>query len=372
MPRPAASLADKLSRRLRASGPMTVADYMQACLTDPDFGYYRAGDPFGAQGDFVTAPEVSQIFGELIGLWCVTVWRAMGEPAPLRLIELGPGRGTLMADALRAARLVPDFPRAARVHLVELNPALRTVQAERLTDLPVEPSWHARLDEVPAGVSLVIANEFLDALPIRQFLFQGGAWHERLVGLDDAGRFAFVLADAPVSDASILPPGLRASPADGAVAELRPGMHDLAAILGRRARAYPLAALIVDYGHARSGWGDTLQAVRAHAFADPLAEPGRADLTAHVDFAALAEAAGAQGLTVRGPLPQGQFLLALGLAQRCDRLLRHNPARAEEIAAGAARLVNADRMGELFKVMALTDPARPVPPPFAAQQFEDT
>lgn len=362
---PATGLAAKLARRIRRQGPIPVADYMAACLADPAFGYYRWRDPLGAAGDFTTAPEVSQIFGELVGLWCTVVWRQMGAPGEVRLIELGPGRGTLMADALRAAGLDPEFLAAARVHLVETSPVLRTRQRERLEPWRAALAWHDRLDEVPDGPAILLANEFLDALPVHQFVRRGGAWHERCVGLDAEDRFVFCLAPQAAEEPG-LPDILCLHAGEDAVAEVRPQAATLVAALGERARRHPLAALIIDYGHTAHGLGDTLQAVRGHTYADPLGEPGEADLTAHVDFEALVEAAGEAQLSAHGPLPQGRFLLALGLAQRCERLARDNPAAAETIVSGARRLVDPQQMGALFKVLALTGAGQPKPPGFEA------
>ncbi len=363
-------LLDKLARRIRADGPITVAGYMEACLADPEFGYYRRRDPFGVQGDFITAPEVSQMFGELLGLWCVAAWRGMGSPVPVQLIELGPGRGTLMADALRAARLVPEMLAAVRLHLVETSPALQARQAETLRDCGVKPTWHKALGDVPEAPAILLANEFLDALPVRQLVRKGDAWRERCVGLDDGGHLAFMLSPEPV-DASVLPASMHEAASEGAIAEIRPAVPAFARELSLRATANPLAALVIDYGHAESGVGDTLQAVRAHDFADPLAAPGEADLTAHVDFEALGAAARAQGLDALGPITQRALLLGLGLRQRCDTLLAANPAQAETIAEGATRLVSAEEMGELFLAMALTSPGLPTPPPFGATTSED-
>ncbi len=356
-------LGERLAARIVRDGPLTVADYMQACLADPAHGYYATRDPLGVQGDFVTAPEISQMFGELIGLWCVEVWRSMGAPSPFRLIELGPGRGTLLADALRAAALVPDFGAAARLHLVETSPVLRDAQRQRLG--PHAPTWHDALEDVPAGPSIVIANEFLDALPVRQFVKAPQGWAERCVTADAHG-FAFGTAREPLGDETLIPPAVRAQATVGDIAEIRPAADGVVRALAERCTTEPLAALIVDYGHVHSAPGDTLQAVAAHGFADPLGAPGAQDLTAHVDFAALAQAARDAGLAVHGPLEQGPFLLALGLAERCERLMQAAGNDTGSIESAARRLVEAHAMGTLFKAMALTRPGLPAPPPFAA------
>ncbi|MGI9385509.1 MAG: class I SAM-dependent methyltransferase, partial [Methyloligellaceae bacterium] len=331
---------------------------------DPDFGYYRERDPFGRDGDFVTAPEISQIFGELIGLWCVEVWRGMGQPAGLRLIELGPGRGTLMADALRAARLVPAFLDAAELHLIETSPALKRRQAETLQGVGPDPRWHDALTEVPAGPAVVVANEFLDALPVRQFVHRADRWHERCVGMDQAGGLTFCTAAEALEDCGLIPPGLRADAREDAIVEVRPAATALLEELGRRGARHDVAALIIDYGHTKHGLGETLQGVRRHGYADPLADIGAVDLTAHVDFATLADVARGAGLRVWGPIAQSEFLLGLGLAQRCEKLVSStDPTKARAITAAAARLVEPGQMGDLFKVVALTNADRP-PPPF--------
>src|SRR5215470_2219640 len=275
-------LARLIARRIRATGPLTVAEFMTEVLQHPRLGYYATRDPLGTAGDFVTAPEVSQVFGELIGLWCADAWARMGQPDPVHLAELGPGRGTLMADALRALAVAPDFRRALRLHLVETSPALRALQARALAT--AAPTWHERLDAIPAGPLLLVANEFLDTLPIRQFERRGSGWNERRVGLaPDGGTLVFALDPAPSPSAALLPS--RLSPAaEGSVAEACPAALSLAADLARRLSADGGAALFIDYGHPESAWGDTLQAVRQHRYHPVLEAPGSADITAHVDF----------------------------------------------------------------------------------------
>jgi NADH dehydrogenase [ubiquinone] 1 alpha subcomplex assembly factor 7 len=342
-------LARMLAQRIRDQGPITVADYMKAAADH----YYRRRDPLGARGDFITAPEISQMFGELIGLWCVETWRAMGAPANFILTELGPGRGTLMRDALRAASLVPAFGAAAQLHLVEASATLRAAQAAALADRA--PHWHDRADELPAGPMILVANEFLDALPIRQFQRGANGWRERRVGLAEE-KFAFVL------DAADFPCG--AEPPVGAIGETSPEARDLAAWLGRRVAQQGGAALLIDYGYTKSGFGDTLQALRAHRRVDVLSDPGEADLTAHVDFAAIAHAAAAA--RIHGPVEQGRFLRALGIRARADRLMATASEReAAAIAAGYRRLVDPEGMGALFKVLAIADPALPALAGFA-------
>jgi NADH dehydrogenase [ubiquinone] 1 alpha subcomplex assembly factor 7 len=356
------ALAEQLARRIRRSGPLGIDDYMATALTDPQHGYYATRDPLGARGDFVTAPEVSQVFGELIGLWCADNWSRMGRPDPVIVAELGPGRGTLMADMLRTLRVVPEFRRALRLHLVETSPVLRARQAAALTD--AAPRWHDSIATLPDGPLILVANEFLDALPIRQFVRAGDGWRERLVTLGDDGALTFAL-DATPDRAAAIPPAL-CDAAPGSLWEMRPAAEALAASLGARIAARGGVALFIDYGHAASACGDTLQAVRGHRRHDVLTDPGEADLTAHVDFAAVAHAATAAGARVWGPVAQGAFLAAIGLAERAGTLLRRaTPAQAEAIAAACRRLIEPEEMGTLFKALALAHPALPAPAGFA-------
>ena len=349
-------LEAEIRRIIAVDGPMSVAAFMQLCLGHPAHGYYTTRDPFGRGGDFITAPEISQMFGELIGLWAVAVWQAMGSPARLALVELGPGRGTLMADALRATRVVPAFMAALDVHLVETSPVLRRLQQERLAALDVPVAWHGDVADVPEGPLIAIANEFFDALPVHQAVKAADGWHERMVGLE-AGMLAFALHPDPIPGfAPILPSRLAGAPA-GAVYEWRSG--DVAAGIARRVAGHGGAALALDYGHRESAPGETLQAVGRHGFVDPLATPGEVDLTAQVDFVALARTAEGAGARVHGPLPQGEFLRRLGIEARAAALrATATAAQAADIDAALARLTGGGReaMGELFKAIAFTDP----------------
>jgi len=354
-------LAASLKARIQADGPLTVADWMQACLADPEYGYYMTRDPLGRAGDFTTAPEISQMFGELLGLWAAVVWQQMGSPSRFNLIELGPGRGTLMADALRATAKVPGFIDAARVHMVETSPVLRRAQQTALANVLPSVIWHGHLDEVPAGPAIVLANEFLDALPVRQLIRHAGAWHERRVGLAESG-FAFVIGEK--ADAAPVPSLLGDAP-DGSIFEFAPAVLDVAAHLAQRLSASGGAALLIDYGHDIPGPGETLQAVRGHAFADPLVDPGQQDLTVHVDFKAFGDATEAAGARVWGPMGQGDLLERLGIAARAAHLLAGaDRTQAEHIATARRRLVDADAMGRLFRAVALTHPDAPAPPGF--------
>jgi NADH dehydrogenase [ubiquinone] 1 alpha subcomplex assembly factor 7 len=357
-------LAARLRGRIARDGPISVHDYMQACLSDRRAGYYARRQPIGRDGDFVTAPEVSQMFGELLGVWAASMWHVMGEPASVVIAELGPGRGTLMEDALRLFRRVPGLLDSASIALVESSPVLREVQRQTLRSSPAPLQWCERIEDLPQGPLILIANEFIDALPVRQFVRERGTWRERCIALDDKGGFG-ICAGAPV-ELDALPASLRdADAADGAIIETRPAADKLVAALAARAKDAPVAALLVDYGHAESGFGETLQAVRQHRFADPLAAPGEADLTAHVDFAALKATATEFGFATHGPMPQGEFLLKLGLEARCERLKQNaSPQQGAALVAGAARLADPRQMGLLFKMLVLQSSGLAPAPPF--------
>lgn len=316
--------------------------------------YYATREPFGAQGDFTTAPEISQAFGECLGAWAAVVWDMMGRPDPVLLAEIGPGRGTLIADALRATgQVMPEFRAASRVHLVEASPRLRAVQQARLGEAVA--AWHDDIAALPAGPAIILANEFFDALPIRQFIRRGGAWRERAVA-----RGAFVEIDA--EDAPPLP----GEAPEGAIQEVSEASRAIARALAARLTTQGGAFLTLDYGPAERGFGDSLQALHAHGHADPLAEPGSVDLTAHVDFSALADAARAGGAAVHGPIPQGLFLQRLGLATRAAMLAAAAPRKGAEMLAAAQRLIAPEAMGRLFKALCLCHPNLPTPPGFEA------
>ena len=344
-------LGRRIADLIAATGPIPVADYMALALGDPTHGYYMTRDPLGVAGDFTTAPEVSQMFGELIGAWCVATHAAIGAPAQWRLVELGPGRGTLMADMLRTIRALRPATMPA-VHLVETSPVLRERQRETLAGL-ADPVWHTRTGDLPDGPAIIVANEFFDALPVRQFVKAADGWRERVVGLDPTGALALGIgASRPATD--LLPEGSDEAPV-GAVFEVNRPAEAIMGDLAGRIRREGGALLAIDYGHAGPGFGDTLQAVRHHAFTDVLSHPGEADLTAHVDFGALARAARAEGCAVHGPVGQGDFLLDLGLLERAGALGRDkSDADRQSITAAVERLAAPDRMGTLFKVLAVT------------------
>ncbi|MEM7635858.1 MAG: SAM-dependent methyltransferase [Pseudomonadota bacterium] len=357
------ALGTVIADMISADGPMPVDRYMALALGHERHGYYMGRDPFGRAGDFITAPEVSQMFGELVGIWCAAGWQMMDAPAEWNLIELGPGRGTLLADLVRACSVMPGLRDGMQVHLVEMSPVLKTMQAETLKRAGIEATWHDRLEDVPEGQSLIIANEFFDALPVSQLQKQAGHWHERVVGLADDGKLAFGLASDRVAPALV--PTWAANAADGDIAEFSPVRDAVAREIGRRIAKDMGAALIIDYGHMRSAAGDTLQAIRKHQFADVLSRPGDADITSHVDFEALTTAVTADGAKPYGPVMQGDFLIKMGLKEREEMLRARADARQRiRLSKGAQRLVSGNQMGQLFKVLAVTHPDMPKPAPF--------
>jgi SAM-dependent MidA family methyltransferase len=356
-------LETEIRRRIATAGPMPVAEYMALCLFDAEHGYYTTRDPLGARGDFITAPEISQMFGELVGLWASAVWKQMGAPENVRLIELGPGRGTMMKDALRALQIVPEFRSAIVVHLVEISPVLQAQQEKTLDGADVTVFWHARLADVPAGPAIIFANEFFDALPVNQAVRTDRGWHERRIQIDANDQLAFTIASEPIPFFQTLLPEQLNTARAGALFEWRGDTEAME--VGRRVADGRGAALVIDYGHIESGIGETFQAVGQHAYADPLTEPGALDLTAHVDFQALARAAEAMGAKGFGPIEQSQFLRRLGIEQRAVSL-KAKAERPGNIDKALARLIGHDRtaMGELFKVSAFVHPSIGTPPGF--------
>lgn len=351
------ALEQILIARIMATGPMRLSDYMAECLLHPQHGYYTQAQVFGRAGDFTTAPEISQMFGELLGLWVAQCWLDQGAPAPFTLAEPGPGRGTLMADVLRATRLVPGFHAAMRLHLIEASPRLRDVQAQALANY--RPVWCDTLADLPQAPLFLLANEFFDALPVRQFTRSVSGWMETMVTLQDG---ALALATAPLG--AVLPDRM-ADTRPGDIVEQCPAAPGLMSEIAARIAQHGGAALIVDYGGWRS-LGDTLQAVRNHAPVGVLDGPGFADLTAHVDFEALARAAQAAGAQAFGPLGQGALLKALGIAARAEKLGAGLTGDAlAQHSAATTRLTAADQMGTLFKALAIVPPGAPAPPAFA-------
>jgi NADH dehydrogenase [ubiquinone] 1 alpha subcomplex assembly factor 7 len=349
-------LQSEIKKLIKSSGPIPVWRYMELCLMHPQYGYYLSRDPLGREGDFITSPEVSQMFGELLGLWAASIWKTIGSPSLLRLIELGPGRGTMIADALRAMRVLPPLYQTLSVHLVEINPVLRKKQETTLAGIR-NVAWHDHVDDVPGGPCIIFANEYFDVLPIHQVVRQQNGWHERMVDLDPSGKLVFTAAADPIPRFEVLlPPLVRAAP-PGAVFEWRPDSEIMK--IASRVRDQGGAALIIDYGHVRSDAGDTFQAIARHSFADPLKAPGQADVTAHVDFQALARAAEDVGARVHGPVTQGDFLKRLGIETRAVALMaKASHEASEDISTALKRLTGSGRggMGSLFKVLGISAP----------------
>jgi NADH dehydrogenase [ubiquinone] 1 alpha subcomplex assembly factor 7 len=354
-------LRQELIKLIALEGPMSIARYMTLCLGHPKHGYYMTRDPLGAKGDFVTSPEISQMFGELLGLWCAQVWMDLGSPAAMRLVECGPGRGTLMQDALRAAATVHGLKSAIHVDLIEMSPVLKAEQLRRLSGKNVSVNWHASLATVKTDMPIImIANEFLDALPIHQYQRNAGQWHERLVG-SDGENLSLGLAKEPET-------ALKQAAPDGAIFEISPAIQSFIASTASMLKASSGCALFIDYGHLKTGLGDTLQAMQHHGFVSPLAAPGESDLTAHVDFAAIARQAEAKGLVVHGPTDQANFLRNLGIQVRAEMLMQNCDSVEERklIADAERRLTEMSRtgMGSLFKVICLATKGQPIPPAF--------
>jgi NADH dehydrogenase [ubiquinone] 1 alpha subcomplex assembly factor 7 len=362
-------LSRRIKEKIRRTGPLTVDAYMSACLWDADHGYYRRRRVFGASGDFITAADVSQVFGELLGVWAGVVWQGiLGAPNPTTIVEYGPGRGTMMRDILRAARIVPGFSDVTRVHLVEASDALIEMQNETLADFHDMLSWGRELDEINPP-AIIFANEFLDSWPVAQWVKTETGWHIRAVVLDDNGelQFAAVDGDCPREAFEALLPD--APP--GTVVETQ-RLDQLAEALHALAERGPIAFLMIDYGHTTPAAGDTLQAVRNHRYESPLTSPGEADLTVHINFYDLASTLHRAGLALDGPVTQSEFLGALGIVERASRLMSANPARAPEIETGVARLLAPNGMGTRFKVLAARSPGLPSLPGFAASRVANT
>lgn len=340
-------LALKIKKRIEEKGSLSVADYMETCLYDCEHGYYIRQPVLGFTGDFITAPEISQVFGELIGLWCAVTWEQMKSPQKINLVEIGPGRGTLILDALRAAKINSKFQEALSVHLVEISPALERIQKETLKKMNLHPTWHKTLKTIPEGPTLLIANEFLDTCPVKQRIFDGNLWFERLVGIEGQKRFVFLVKD---HNGSIIPE-LSGDGISG-IQESQNHTHFLKELSARFLK-FPLAALFIDYGHEQTTMGETLQAIRLQAAEHPLCSPGEADLSAQVDFASFKSQALNFGFEVDGPVCQSEFLMRLGVIERASRLMNDHPLKAGQIEMDIMRLISTNGMGRHFKAICL-------------------
>ena len=357
-------LRQKLTRLIEASGPISVSEYMAACLFDPQDGYYTSREPFGAGGDFITAPEISQMFGELLAVWAWSAWSANGKPVPSILAEIGPGRGTLMADMLRTlGHLDPSFVTLTRVAMIEASPRLTEIQRGKLEAGRARPTWYQDISALPDLPLVIVGNELFDALPVRQFVKTPRGWRERMVALDDRGQLSFA-AGMNGLDEALLPADAADAP-NGAIVELAPAREALMDMIAARIAKRGGAGIFIDYGHLQPGTGDTLQAMRAHQFDDVLANPGEADLTSHVDFAALAAVARARGLETR-LMTQGDFLVGMGLVERAGALGANcDAATRERLEGEVQRLAGPDAMGTLFKVLLVAPKGIALPPAIA-------
>jgi NADH dehydrogenase [ubiquinone] 1 alpha subcomplex assembly factor 7 len=347
---------------IAVEGPMPIDRYFGLVLTHPQYGYYSARQPFGETGDFVTAPEISQIFGELIGIWCASMFEAMGKPDRVNIVELGPGRGHLMSDILRAAKVMPEFQQAVSINFVESSRRLQSIQKQAVDSGAKPITWHDHVESVPKGPAIFIGNEFLDAIPIRQYERRDCRWHERFVALAD-GALTIGLAPQPSPQALI--PAWAQTGVAGDIFELAPARQAIAQTMAQHISAHSGAILLVDYGHAESGLGDTLQAVRNHRSVSIFDQPGEADVTSHVDFEALGEALRKGGGRVWPVMTQATFLRAMGIEVRAKMLSQHaNEEERARMDRAVHRLVADDQMGRLFKVIAATSPELAVPYPF--------
>lgn len=363
--RRATPLAGQLAREIAAHGPIGIDTYMRRCLADPVHGYYRAREAIGRSGDFITAPEISQVFGELIGLWAAVVWQQMGAPARFNLVELGPGRGQLIGDALRAARVLPGFAAAAELHFCEINPTLRAAQRAQLEAIGLVDgaTWHEVWPQLPERPTVVLANEFLDTIPGTQWQrLQDGSWTELQVTIESDARLAFTrqAGSPPFEEDPTVPP-----PPGADAIFTHADFSTIAGDLAAQASRAPLAALFIDYGHTATAWGDTLQAVRAHRHEHPLCSPGEADLSLAVDFAAFGRALARAGLETDGPVTQAGFLGQLGIAERASKLMAANPGRAAEIETAVLRLMAVPGMGARFHAVSARSPDLAALPGFA-------
>lgn len=354
------ALQKRMADLIRHEGPMTVERYMAMALGDPQHGYYMTRDPFGAQGDFTTAPEMSQIFGELLGLWCADLWLRAGQPPTLSLVELGPGRGTLMSDVLRATRAVQGFHDALHVTLIDMSPVLRDTQKKTLVGAHPRIDWAADVSSLPSLPTIVLANEFFDALPIRHYQKHEGHWRERLVGVDETDRLIFGLSQEPIAVSGL-------GGTDGDILEVSPITETIMTDVAAHVAQHGGAGLVIDYGYLQTGFGDTLQALKAHRPIHPLEHAGEADLTAHVNFQTLLHALRKAGAMAHGPIAQADLLERLGIATRTEALLRRaSPEQAKDVHSAVARLTErtAQGMGHLFKALAFSHRDWPSPAGF--------
>lgn len=342
-------LKSRMIKHIKTSGSLPLAEYMHWCMADPKDGYYANQEAIGSNGDFITAPEISQMFGEMIGIWAVETWEKLGKPSPFNLVELGPGKGTLMQDLLRIGNAIPEFLDAAQVRMIETSEKLIEAQKATLSDYEII-TWHKSIKDLPNQPTLIIANEFLDVLPVRQYIKTGNQWREHAITVDENDDLVWTLGTGVLDDES-LPKNADKEP-EGAVFEISTIREAFIANASELLNENSGAALFIDYGYGKTDFGDTVQAMRAHGFADILKEPGMADLTAHVDFEALSSTAKETGMKVKSIITQGEFLLGKGLIERAGQLgYQQSPEIQEQLTQQAERLALPDEMGNLFKVL---------------------
>ncbi len=352
-------LKSRIIRHIQTSGPLPLAEYMHWCMADAKAGYYTNQQAIGARGDFVTAPEISQMFGELIGIWAIEAWQACGSPEQFNLVELGPGKGTLMSDLLRATAVLPAFQSAAQINMIETSERLQAIQREVLGEANV--SWHKSVKSIADQPSIIIANEFLDVLPIRQYVKTDSNWHERVISIDGDNELIWSLSNAKL-EAENLPEGAESEP-DGAILEISATREAFLISCCEHILKHGGAALFIDYGHGKTGFGETFQAMRNHGFADPLEAPGEVDLTSHVDFGALANIVKEAGLEVKPLMTQGDFLIKLGLLERAGQLGHGKSEEMQaQITSAVERLAGPQEMGTLFKVFCVSAKDMKLPP----------
>ncbi len=359
------ALNDHLVHTIKENGPISFAYYMAECLANPKHGYYMTRDPIGKSGDFITSPEVSQMFGEMVGLWVIDCWQKMSYPPSFNLVELGPGRGTLMADIIRILHTQPDIRDAVQIQMVEISPPLKDLQRKTLEGVGLTATWHERFMDVPEGPTIIIANEFFDALPQHQFMKKGESWAEHTIGVED-DKLASLMA-APGPSFQLLDKDLVKKAKDGDVLEVCPPALYMMGDIAARLKSYGGGALIIDYGYTKPGVGNTIQAMKGHDFHPPLEAPGEADITAHVNFMALQTALGELEMDVLGPVTQRDFLKNLGIDYRAEQIISANPDRpgaAENIQKGLKKLVGEKEMGNLFKVLGISYGLYGEPPGF--------
>ncbi|MCP4184464.1 MAG: class I SAM-dependent methyltransferase [Hyphomicrobiales bacterium] len=359
------NLKQEILRSIAITGPMPISQYMHLCNAHPQLGYYSTGNPVGKDGDFITAPEVSQMFGELIGLWGLQAWHTLNCPDPVQIVELGPGRGTMINDIIRSIKTSQKFSDATEIRLVETSPSMKSEQQLKLAEHSISIQWVENIEELPPIPAIFIANEFLDAIPFRQFVKTIDGWRELCVGLNgdnqpENNQLAFVVGSSGLEE-NLLPPGHENEPI-GAIFEHAPAREAISILIAQHINTQGGAALIIDYGHEISGFGDTFQAVQSHQPISTLTNPGHCDLTCHVDFQAISDVAIQNGLKAGSILTQQDFLLAMGLLERAGRLGHDKSASVQQkIQQDVHRLVADDQMGKLFKVLCLTQSEYPMP-----------